>query len=165
MNRNYPLIHLGIYQVVTNPPASEPIRIHMFFYFDRTEPEKLVSALGACLWMMNKEILQHTQTTGDRLITEQLKQMQKCAHSIAGYLADDIPPEYAYDLIPNENVLGIFGDRQSGLVKEAWIKFCDLLANLVGKEPIYGRNDPIDTKSDVNYPATSFHSDHWASKV
>ena len=87
----------------------------MFFYFDRTEPEKLVSALGACLWMMNKEILQHTQTTGDRLITEQLKQMQKCAHSIAGYLADDIPPEYAYDLIPNENVLGIFDSLSNTL--------------------------------------------------
>lgn len=137
----------------------------MFFDFDRKEPEKIVGALSSCLWMMNKEILEHTQTSGDRFITEQLKQMQQCAHSIAGYLADDIPPGYAYDLIPNENVLGIFGDRQSGLVKEAWIKFCDLLANLVGKEPIYGRNDPIDTKSDVNYPATSFHSDHWASTV
>lgn len=122
----------------------------MFFDFDRTEPEKIVGALSSCLWMMNKEILEHTQTSGDRFITEQLKQMQQCAHSIAGYLADDIPPGYAYDLIPNENVLGIFGDRQNGLVKEAWIRFCDLLANLVGKEPVYGRNDPIDTKSDIN---------------
>ena len=122
----------------------------MFFDIDRTEPEKIVGALSSCLWMMNKEILQHTQTTGDRFITEQLKQMQQCAHRIAGYLADDIPPEYAYDLIPDENVLGVFGDRQNGLVKEAWIRFCDLLANLVGKEPIYGRNDPIDSDSDIN---------------
>lgn len=122
----------------------------MFFDFDRTEPEKIVRALSTCLWMMNSEILDHSLTTQDRFITEHLKQMQRCCMRIAGYLADDIPPSHAYDLIPNENVLGVFGDRQSGHIKRSWIRFCDLLANVVGKEPIYGRNDPIDTKSDIN---------------
>tara|TARA_Y100001970_G_scaffold94809_1_gene119489 strand:- start:5188 stop:5415 length:228 start_codon:yes stop_codon:yes gene_type:complete len=71
--------------------------------------------------MMNREILEHFQTSHDRFITEHLKQMQQCVCSIAGYLADDIPPSHAYDLISNENVLGVFGDRQSGLIKSSWM--------------------------------------------
>ena len=95
----------------------------MFFDIKSTKSDEINGVLSSCIWMMNREILEHCQTTHDRFITEHLKQMQQCVCSIAGLLADDTPPEYAYDLIPNENVLGVFGDRQSGFIKSSWIRF------------------------------------------
>lgn len=114
-----------------------------------TSNAKIVRSLSSCIWLMNKEIVDQSRIA-DRILTKSLIRMQECVHSISGYLGDDPDLIMAHKYIQGENVLGVFGDLQNGLIKAQWKTFCDLVADETGLEIEYGHNKPIIFDSDVN---------------